>query len=101
MHQRPSAPEWLGDDGITYTTADIDPALALLEAPKRIVRLEVKQSVSHHSHLYSIRVSGPLCVDLAGPGQSLPCSSVPAGTGTSRVTSTGDASSPSKDAFSA
>jgi hypothetical protein len=33
--------------------------------------------------------------------QSWPCSSVPAGNGTSRVTSTGDASNPSKDAFNA
>lgn len=36
--------KWLSEDGIAYTSQDLSPALALLEATKRIVRPEVKSN---------------------------------------------------------
>jgi hypothetical protein len=43
--------KWLSEDGITFTTADLSPALALLEATKRIVRPEVKPNAPRPGRL--------------------------------------------------
>jgi hypothetical protein len=43
--------KWLSEDGITFTTADLSPALAPLEATKRIVRPEVKSNTPRPGRL--------------------------------------------------